>query len=1119
MSFLRRLFRPKVERSDEQAKAPEATSGTAKAASPPAPPDAQPTPAPLVPAAAQSEPPREAVSPTMAGIPTGSSAAPEAQHAANRATAGQTRIFVSYSHRGNGPEWKALLLRHLGVFERHHLLDVWQDGKIRVSSYWDDDITHAMSSARLAVMLLTPEALESQYILEKEIPFLRERQQRDKLPVFPVICEPCDWKVHDWLRATQAPNTSNPISPLTEPQQDHIFRQLATDIATELSRVALAELPKTDQPPTPEHIYLEKFPLTRGPGLRTEKLIRREQELALLDLAFAQPHTAIVSLVAWGGVGKTMLAQHWLQRLQREAWCGAQRVYAWSFYSQGTKEDRQASEDTFLAHALEWFGVQCEPTLSPWDKGRLLADAVARERERTLLILDGIEPLQYPPGPMGGQLRAPGVQSLLKHLARKANSEFRSQKSEGNNCLCLVTTREPLTDLADFQRREGSPWGSVLRVDLGNLTDEAGAALLHHTGANRAGAAEIKPDDKELLAASREVDGHALTLNLLGRFLARAHGGDIRRRDLVKFEEADREEQGGTTFKMLTAFENWFSRGSEIYRQQLAVLHILGLFDRPADAGCINVLRSPPVVEGLTDPLFTTRLNAESGQVVVEPLLDEDWNAATSSLAEFGLLTIHTNDDGERLLDCHPLIREHFAHQLRKTAGGLWQIAHKKLFGFLSNCRELTTLTTIKGVLPANLRERMIQDLQPLYHAIFHGCEAGMHQLVFDEVYWSAIARGKDYYSTKRLGLWSSDLKALASFFEQPWHNPTSSLQRSDRALLLSIVAFDLQALGRFGEAPDPLRASIRICTEAGECGGAANFLGNLCLLELSLGQIGKCREDAEEALRYANLSGDYFRQVVAQAELANALHQAGNREASWQHFMAAEKLQAQKESGYPVLYAPRGFWFCDLYLADAEIIAWQRVLGIHGAQSELTLPPELVRILQDCDDVKQRATITIGWAMPHDYALDLALDSLTLARTTLYRAAISVGPTSDKARELIAARQQSDAATGYFRRAGFSNEIPTNLHSRALLSFLEHNASAAQADLDEAWDIAERGPMRLHMADIHLYRARLFFREKPYPWKSPQDDLAAAEKLINECGYHRRDEELADAKRAILGF
>ena len=82
----------------------------------------------------------------------------------------------------------------------------------------------------------------------------------------------------------------------------------------------------------------------------------------------------------------------------------------------------------------------------------------------------------------------------------------------------------------------------------------------------------------------------------------------------------------------------------------------------------------------------------------------------------------------------------------------------------------------------------------------------------------------------------------------------------------------------------------------------------------------------------------------------------------------------------------------------------------------------------------------------------------------------------------------------------------------------LPDHGTGARADLDEAWDIAERGPMRLHLADIHLHRARLFFRDKPYLWKSPQDDLAAAEKLIHDCGYRRRDEELADAKQAILG-
>jgi len=53
-------------------------------------------------------------------------------------------------------------------------------------------------------------------------------------------------------------------------------------------------------------------------------------------------------------------------------------------------------------------------------------------------------------------------------------------------------------------------------------------------------------------------------------------------------------------------------------------------------------------------------------------------------------------------------------------------------------------------------------------------------------------------------------------------------------------------------------------------------------------------------------------------------------------------------------------------------------------------------------------------------------------------------------------------------------------------------------------------------LADIHLYRARLFFREQPYPWQSAQHDLAEARRLIFKHGYLRRKEELEDAESAI---
>jgi hypothetical protein len=123
--------------------------------------------------------------------------------------------------------------------------------------------------------------------------------------------------------------------------------------------------------------------------------------------------------------------------------------------------------------------------------------------------------------------------------------------------------------------------------------------------------------------------------------------------------------------------------------------------------------------------------------------------------------------------------------------------------------------------------------------------------------------------------------------------------------------------------------------------------------------------------------------------------------------------------------------------------------------------------------------------------------------------------------------KSEIELAVSGHRRAGTTHHLPRGLLTRAWLRFLTGACTgpeSAQADLDEAWEIAERGPMKLFMADIHLYRARLFGgsraegRGEKYPWESPAGDLAAAEELINFYAYHRRDEELTDAMRAILG-
>ena len=153
----------------------------------------------------------------------------------------------------------------------------------------------------------------------------------------------------------------------------------------------------------------------------------------------------------------------------------------------------------------------------------------------------------------------------------------------GNPCLCVVTTRERIADLESFSR-------TAPQEDLEALSPEAGAELLKQLG--------VKGKDSELLAASREFGNHALTLTLLGGYLSRACGGDIRRCKEVDLAGAA-GRKGGHALRVIGTYAAWLGEGPE-----LAALRLLGLFDRPAGPKALAALRAKPAIPGLTEPLM-----------------------------------------------------------------------------------------------------------------------------------------------------------------------------------------------------------------------------------------------------------------------------------------------------------------------------------------------------------------------------------------------------------------------------------------------------------------------------------------------------------------------------------
>jgi tetratricopeptide (TPR) repeat protein len=801
------------------------------------------------------------------------------------------------------------------------------------------------------------------------------------------------------------------------------------------------------------------------------QLIGREEETELLNEAWTKvtreekgrPH--VLTIVALGGEGKTALVAKWAAELAAQDWPGCDAAFAWSFYSQGTREQQAASSDLFLKQALTFFGDDADKAFaaSPagaFEKGQRLARLVGQRR--SLLVLDGLEPLQYAPtAPTPGELKDQGLAALLKGLAAASHG------------LCIVTTRYSLPDLKAFWQTT-APEKPLLR-----LSREAGVHLLQQLGVRKESG--TKQEFEKLV---EDVQGHALTLTLLGSYLRDVHEGDIRKRDLVRLEEADAEEQGGHAFHVMAAYERAFEREGDKGRRALAILRLLGLFDRPMTADCFGALLQPPAISDLTDPLIG--ITEAQRNIAIKRL--EDAKLVTVNRAE----TLPSSFILPTSIDAHPLLREYFSRQLRAQHPDAWRAAHRRLYEHLC-------ASTKEGDQPT------LEDLQPLYQAVAHGCQAGLQREAREKVYKARIDRGNEFYSTSKLGAFGSDLGAVACFFEQPWSRVSPALSEDAQARTLNAAAFRLRALGRLTEALEPTRAGLPIEIKQKDWSNAAIRASNLSELELTLGEVAGAVGDAEQSVTYADRSGDAFLRCVMRVTDADALHQAGRRAEAETRFREAEQMQKERQPAYPLLYSLQGFEYCDLLLAAPERAAWQTILGLETENLAL----------ETLAAVSQRAAQTLDWwttKFVNASLLDFALHHLTLGRAALYEAILAKS-------EIQNPKSEIEQAVAGLRRAGTTHHIPRALLTRAWLRYLEGcrtGAESAQADLDEAWEIAERGPMRLFLADIHLYRARLFFREEEYPWESPAADLAEARKLIEQCGYGRRKEELEDAEAGL---
>jgi len=158
-------------------------------------------------------------------------------------------VFISYSHQDKS--WLERLCVHLRPLEKKHKIVIWSDTKIKPGVRWQDEVTSALASTKVAVLLVSADFLSSEFITNDELPALLQAAKEGGTTILPLIVSPCGFLRNENLRQFQAVNDPvQPLIKLSKGDQEEVLEGLAGCIEELLtqpppSRVSMPKEPRT----------------------------------------------------------------------------------------------------------------------------------------------------------------------------------------------------------------------------------------------------------------------------------------------------------------------------------------------------------------------------------------------------------------------------------------------------------------------------------------------------------------------------------------------------------------------------------------------------------------------------------------------------------------------------------------------------------------------------------------------------------------------------------------------------------------------------------------------------------------------------------------------------------
>jgi len=177
----------------------------------------------------------------------------------------RNRVFISYSHRDR--RYLERLHVHLAPYERDGLIDYWDDTKLEAGADWNEAIKEAISSAQIAILLVSADFLASRFIANDELPPLLEAAKGAGVKIFSIVLAPCSFDRTPLARYQAIHDVSRPLSALTYHQKEEIWKLMSEEVAQTLQSETT---PKALALPMSKHTKLPKNPFDYSPAQATQ---------------------------------------------------------------------------------------------------------------------------------------------------------------------------------------------------------------------------------------------------------------------------------------------------------------------------------------------------------------------------------------------------------------------------------------------------------------------------------------------------------------------------------------------------------------------------------------------------------------------------------------------------------------------------------------------------------------------------------------------------------------------------------------------------------------------------------------------------------------------------------